>query len=333
MYIIALINASFCGDWNPGLVVHYELGNDVCTFTRLSSSDEAPKVVTGGSFFSRGSRFRYSGRTEREMMEMTAGIYRHPPPVSRSASFRSRTALAQQLSPANTSDDEFAADGIGFTALTRSCRNSTHTDRGDGVPMNSPYYKGGKDVMEHGGNVGLQLPLSSLSEGSESNRSSAHNVNVLGRKDKLKLGRSKDDSVTVGIGNSSSGQQNSASTTKQRRTRSASTSSTSSPSTTEAAQDFHAELKALVEYKTPTAPRFRFLTDLRKALAGRNARNFILPGLAISFVAVAVLTVVMLECDVSFLAEFKESQEMVTLQQRYYEPLKSFFSRNFFPHS
>ena len=36
---------------------------------RLSSSAEIPTVVTGGSFFSRGSRVRYSGRVERELSE------------------------------------------------------------------------------------------------------------------------------------------------------------------------------------------------------------------------------------------------------------------------
>ncbi|KAK2704558.1 hypothetical protein QYM36_016827 [Artemia franciscana] len=35
----------------------------------LSSSAEIPTVVTGGSFFSRGSRVRYSGRVERELSE------------------------------------------------------------------------------------------------------------------------------------------------------------------------------------------------------------------------------------------------------------------------
>jgi hypothetical protein len=137
--------------------------------------------------------------------------------------------------------------------------------------------------------------------------------------------------------------------TKGRLVRSASVSSTSTAgggahsdaetaphanksSTTE---EFQAELKALVEYKTPDAPRFRIFTDIKNAVRNSRAftKGFVLPGLALSVVAVAVLTVVVLECDLGFLADFKESQEMVMLQQRYYEPFKSFFTRNFFARS
>ena len=55
---------------------------------------EAPTVITGGSFFSRGSRFRYSGRTERELLELSAAITRDPPLVSRPASLRRRRATS-----------------------------------------------------------------------------------------------------------------------------------------------------------------------------------------------------------------------------------------------
>ena len=49
----------------------------------LYHSNKHGVVVTGGSFFSRGSRFRYLGRCEREVVEESSGIAREPPTVKR----------------------------------------------------------------------------------------------------------------------------------------------------------------------------------------------------------------------------------------------------------
>lgn len=53
-------------------------------FSSLPSSSEAPTVVTGGSFFSWGTKFRYSGRVEREIMEDLGPLRREEPPINRS---------------------------------------------------------------------------------------------------------------------------------------------------------------------------------------------------------------------------------------------------------
>jgi hypothetical protein len=51
---------------------------------RLPSSSEVPSVVTGGSFFSWGTKFRYSGRVEREILEDIGPLRKEEPAINRS---------------------------------------------------------------------------------------------------------------------------------------------------------------------------------------------------------------------------------------------------------
>ncbi|XP_064475192.1 FERM domain-containing protein 5-like isoform X1 [Ornithodoros turicata] len=71
-------------------------------FFTIPSSSEVPSVTTGGGLFSRGSRFRYSGRVEKEVMDDLRNIRRDPPQFERSftrpPSFRYKTP-AQPRSP------------------------------------------------------------------------------------------------------------------------------------------------------------------------------------------------------------------------------------------
>lgn len=49
----------------------------------LPSSSDAPTVVTGGSFFSWGTKFRYSGRVEKEILEDIGPLRREEPSINR----------------------------------------------------------------------------------------------------------------------------------------------------------------------------------------------------------------------------------------------------------
>lgn len=59
---------------------------------RLPSSSEAPSVVSGGSFFSWGTKFRYSGRVEREILEDIGPLRREEPTINRTSSFRRKAS-------------------------------------------------------------------------------------------------------------------------------------------------------------------------------------------------------------------------------------------------
>ncbi|CAG5136494.1 unnamed protein product, partial [Candidula unifasciata] len=55
-------------------------------FFTLSSSATAPKIRSGGSLFSRGSKFRFSGRCQNEAYEASGNIRRAEPPFARASS-------------------------------------------------------------------------------------------------------------------------------------------------------------------------------------------------------------------------------------------------------
>uniref|UniRef100_A0A2C9LSC7 FERM domain-containing protein n=1 Tax=Biomphalaria glabrata TaxID=6526 RepID=A0A2C9LSC7_BIOGL len=55
-------------------------------FFTLSSSATAPKIRSGGSLFSRGSKFRFSGRCQNEAYEASENIHRSEPPFARTSS-------------------------------------------------------------------------------------------------------------------------------------------------------------------------------------------------------------------------------------------------------
>jgi hypothetical protein len=65
---------------------------NISIYFRLPSSSEAPTVVTGGSFFSWGTKFRYSGRTEREIQEETGPLRRDEPAIKRTSSLRRKAS-------------------------------------------------------------------------------------------------------------------------------------------------------------------------------------------------------------------------------------------------
>lgn len=70
---------------------------------RLPSSSDAPSVVTGGSFFSWGSKFRYSGRVEREILEDT-GLKREEPTITRGSIRRKASSVPATPSTPIASD-------------------------------------------------------------------------------------------------------------------------------------------------------------------------------------------------------------------------------------
>ncbi|KAH9520415.1 FERM domain-containing protein 5 [Bulinus truncatus] len=55
-------------------------------FFTLSTSATAPKIRSGGSLFSRGSKFRFSGRCQNEAYEASENIRRSEPPFARTSS-------------------------------------------------------------------------------------------------------------------------------------------------------------------------------------------------------------------------------------------------------
>lgn len=66
---------------------------------RFTSSSDVPNVVSGGGFFSWGTKFKYSGRVEREILE-DMSITRESPSVTRVGSLR-RKSSSEPPTPSN----------------------------------------------------------------------------------------------------------------------------------------------------------------------------------------------------------------------------------------
>ena len=77
----------------------------------LSSCSKRGVVVTGGSFFSRGSRFRYQGRCEREVVLDSTGILREAPRVRRTPHLMPRSTSLPTTPPGGRHPHDEDEDG------------------------------------------------------------------------------------------------------------------------------------------------------------------------------------------------------------------------------
>ncbi|XP_063980835.1 protein 4.1 isoform X3 [Diachasmimorpha longicaudata] len=127
-------------------------------FFTLPRASDAP-VVSGGSIFSWGTKFKYTGRTEREVLEETAAAASAG--SAEASSLRSKgdtpvqrcqtTGLRRKASsvPATPSTPSQDLIEIRYSSLPRSCHSagldgagmseSGSTGPGTGVPLSSPY--------------------------------------------------------------------------------------------------------------------------------------------------------------------------------------------------
>ena len=58
---------------------------------RSASSSTVPRKVSGGGFFT-GSKFKYAGRVEREVLEEMAQLSRQEPTITRVGSIRKKSS-------------------------------------------------------------------------------------------------------------------------------------------------------------------------------------------------------------------------------------------------
>ncbi|GIY64675.1 FERM domain-containing protein 5 [Caerostris darwini] len=103
-------------------------------FFTMESSSEVPQVTTSGGIFSRGCKFRYSGRVEKEIIEDTKSILREQPQFQRSftrpPSFR-KYIDGYSSSPSTSPRDEHLANDYNNVMYTNHAINSVHAGVND----------------------------------------------------------------------------------------------------------------------------------------------------------------------------------------------------------
>lgn len=140
-------------------------------FFTVPSSSEVPSVTTGGGLFSRGSRFRYSGRVEREVMDDMKNIRRDPPQfqrtLTRPPSFRCKTTAsvaAPQMSPSRAAtEDSPLREMMHPTMADQTLRAAAPPfDCGDGYPADDAKHSAEpRELLDSGDDEedGVPLPL------------------------------------------------------------------------------------------------------------------------------------------------------------------------------
>ncbi|XP_011333183.1 FERM domain-containing protein 5 isoform X5 [Ooceraea biroi] len=109
-------------------------------FFTLPRASDAP-VVSGGSIFSWGYKFKYTGRTEREVLE-AGPLRKEEPPIQRcQTTCLRRKASSVPATPSTPSQDLVE---IRYSSLPRSCHSAGldgagMLEGGSGVPLSSPY--------------------------------------------------------------------------------------------------------------------------------------------------------------------------------------------------
>ncbi|XP_043591927.1 FERM domain-containing protein 5 isoform X9 [Bombus pyrosoma] len=110
-------------------------------FFTLPRASDAP-VVSGGSIFSWGTKFKYTGRTEKEVLEETGPLRKEEPPIQRcQTTCLRRKASSVPATPSTPSQDLVE---IRYSSLPRSCHSAGLDGAGmsegsTGVPFSSPY--------------------------------------------------------------------------------------------------------------------------------------------------------------------------------------------------
>ncbi|XP_014488750.1 PREDICTED: FERM domain-containing protein 5 isoform X2 [Dinoponera quadriceps] len=110
-------------------------------FFTLPRASDAP-VVSGGSIFSWGTKFKYTGRTEREVLEETGPLRKEEPLIQRcQTTCLRRKASSVPATPSTPSQDLVE---IRYSSLPRSCHSAGldgagMLEGGSGVPLSSPY--------------------------------------------------------------------------------------------------------------------------------------------------------------------------------------------------
>ncbi|XP_032795356.2 FERM domain-containing protein 5 isoform X2 [Daphnia magna] len=134
-------------------------------FFTFTSSAEIPAVVTGGSFFSRGSKVRYSGRVERELaleevalLAAAAASQEHPTDPAdrrnRSATYASRRSTSEPISGDGFeyADDEEETDDLSFDrhrSMERTTPNGSRRRNHNDEPLpRQRHRQHDQDVLE-----------------------------------------------------------------------------------------------------------------------------------------------------------------------------------------
>ncbi|XP_044257641.1 FERM domain-containing protein 5 [Tribolium madens] len=271
-------------------------------FFTLPASSDAP-TVTGGGFFSWGTKFKYTGRTEKEILEDSGSPTREEPSIQRTSSLR-RKASSVPATPSTPLQPH-----LGYSSLPRS----SHSDAG-GSRMESSNSTGLLSGLD--GNpsqaYGDVAALETVSEDQEAMGASKLRTTVL--KDDS-MDRFSDYYFRDSFEHSSSESQL---IDSYRGYETTNPSHRSSRSQTPLS---HSQVDGRICLPNTT---HSVQTNIKKSKKFNIVSAFI-PTFIIVTIFVLIAAIVMLETDCELFGSFRNIPEMVSLKYQFYEPIKQYF--------
>lgn len=277
----------------------------------MPTSSDAPSVVTGGGFFSWGTKFKYTGRTEKEILE-DSSLNREEPNIQRSSSVR-RKASSVPATPSTPLQPH-----LGYSSLPRSC----HSDAG-GTHMETSNSIGLLSSLD--GNTGLSygevVALETVTEDQEAvgGASGKRGKNSVLKDDSTD--RFSDYCFRDSFEHSSSESQLIDSAYRGYETTNPSHRSSRSQTPLS-----HSHIDSRL-YLPNTAPVNKQKSPLK--VRKFNMMKTFVPTFITVTVFVLILTIVVLEMNMECLERIQNIPEVISLKYHFYEPIKQYIKNKF----
>ncbi|XP_057659909.1 FERM domain-containing protein 5 isoform X2 [Diorhabda carinulata] len=277
-------------------------------FFTLPTSSDAPSVVTGGGFFSWGTKFKYTGRTEKEILEDSGSPSREEPNIQRTSSVR-RKASSVPATPSTPLQPH-----LGYCSLPRS----SHSDVGS-------------SRMESSNSTGLLSGLDNNPSQIYSDVAALETVTedqeAIGAM-KLRTTVLKEDSMDrfSDYYFRDSFEHSSSESQLVDNYRGYETTNPSHRSSRSQTPLSHSQVDSGRIYLPNTSqPAQSNVKKIKKF----NILSAFIPSLVIVMVLAVVSTIVVLESDWELLSNVRNIPEMVTLKYQVYEPVKQYWKNKF----
>ncbi|XP_068141507.1 FERM domain-containing protein 5 isoform X2 [Drosophila tropicalis] len=278
-------------------------------FTLPKSQDAA--VISGGGFFSWGTKFRYSGRTEREILTDSINALREQKLTSSTATKPKSSSV-----PATPSSPQSQLSQIRYCSLPRSTLSEP---LGYSWTLSSASFRGqNQESCEAKGS----FPISNLEPVCEEARLRLSNIDILNLTPTQNLGykygdRSNSSSNESGLAVTICSQKldhNAA--TKEQHQRFNAFSNTNCISNSKTVDNFQNAHPVAIVKTAKTLREFRLL-------------HAFIPSFIFVAVAMAGAAVYVMESEHELFEKVRNTPEMLSLRFQYYEPLKLYFFNRF----
>ncbi|XP_058805936.1 FERM domain-containing protein 5 isoform X7 [Phymastichus coffea] len=293
-------------------------------FFTLPRAKDAP-VMSGGSIFSWGTKFKYTGRTEREVLEQTGPLRKEdPPPIQRCHS----TGLRRKASsvPATPSTPSQDLVEIRYSSLPRSCHSAGldgagMSDIGGGMPLSSPYCPDNT------------LPL--LETVSEDQEIHARRNNVMPHdfdndyyfRDSFDHSSSESqllDTGSLGTKIGPHGSSHSITPVPKMQRLQNSKIGTVIQATPSSLANATAALPSTSRHRTAIPATTSVAGNTRLRMRTVRFVKLFIPALMLTITVLFIVTVLVFETDSKLFEGLRKTPEMVALRSQYYAPIKNF---------